>query len=107
MSIRMRVNRSKTGKRRSHHHLAEPRLCACDHCGQMHVRHTVCDHCGYYRGRQVLDVAARQQKQAAKQAARAEAQRQMMGQTDEAAETQDEQQTQETQQEGTEEQPRS
>lgn len=76
MSIRMRVNRSKTGKRRSHHHLETARLSTCEHCGGMHARHHVCTHCGYYRGKQVIDVAARAEKKAAKARARQEELRQ-------------------------------
>ena len=54
----MRHTRGQTGERRSHHALTAVRLSKCEHCGEMHVRHVMCEHCGYYRGKQVVDVAA-------------------------------------------------
>ena len=59
MSVRMRVTRSHTGNRRSHHALKEPRLSTCAKCSAKHLRHRMCPECGNYRGRQVVDVAAK------------------------------------------------
>ncbi|MAZ67540.1 50S ribosomal protein L32 [bacterium] len=59
MSVRMRVNRSHTGNRRSHHALKEPRLSKCAKCGAQHLRHRMCPECGNYRGREVVDVAGK------------------------------------------------
>lgn len=59
MSVRMRVNRSHTGNRRSHHALKEPRLSKCSNCGAQHLRHRMCPECGGYRGREVVDVAGK------------------------------------------------
>ena len=59
MSVRMRVTRSHTGNRRSHHALKEPRLSKCAECGAQHLRHRMCPECGNYRGRQVVDVAGK------------------------------------------------
>lgn len=59
MSVRMRVNRSHTGNRRSHHALKEPRLSTCGKCGAHHLRHRMCPECGSYRGREVVDVAGK------------------------------------------------
>ena len=61
MSVRMRVNRSHTGNRRSHHALKEPRLSKCTQCSAEHLRHRMCPSCGYYRGRQVIDVVAKKE----------------------------------------------
>lgn len=70
MSVRMRVNRSATGNRRSGHGLTEPRLSTCSHCGGTHLRHHMCPQCGQYRGRVVIDVVAIAEKKAAKRKAR-------------------------------------
>lgn len=59
MSVRMRVNRSHTGHRRSHHALKEPRLSKCAKCSAQHLRHRMCPECGDYRGREVVDVVAK------------------------------------------------
>ncbi len=56
MVVRMRVNRSKTGKRRSHHALKAGRAVRCE-CGTLRVPHRACTSCGKYNGRVVLDVA--------------------------------------------------
>ncbi len=56
MVVRMRVNRSKTGKRRSHHALTAQRATKCE-CGALRMPHRACAKCGKYNGRVVLDVA--------------------------------------------------
>ena len=56
MVVRMRVNRSKTGKRRSHHALRAARAVRCE-CGALRVPHRACANCGRYNGKVVLDVA--------------------------------------------------
>jgi large subunit ribosomal protein L32 len=80
MSIRMRMTRSKTGHRRSHHGIRAPRLSVCNDCGAHHLRHRVCDNCGRYRGTVVVDVAAAAEKKAAKQQAKQREMEQMTGQ---------------------------
>jgi len=55
MVVRMRVNRSKTGKRRSHHGLSGTRTSKCE-CGALRVSHRACPECGKYNGRVVVDV---------------------------------------------------
>ena len=59
MSVRMRHTKGHTGNRRSHHALTQRRLSKCPECGAPHIRHQVCMACGKYRGRQVIDVVAR------------------------------------------------
>ena len=56
MVVRMRVNRSKTGKRRSHHALRATRAVRCE-CGALRIPHRACANCGRYNGKIVLDVA--------------------------------------------------
>lgn len=58
MVVRMRVNRSKTGKRRSHHALTAARATKCE-CGALRVPHRACAKCGKYNGRVVLDITGR------------------------------------------------
>lgn len=53
MVVRMRINRSATRMRRSHHGLEGPRLSKCTECGAMRMRHRACNECGAYRGRTV------------------------------------------------------
>ena len=61
MSVRMRVTRAHTGNRRSHHALKEPRLSTCAKCNAQHLRHRMCPQCGEYRGREVVNVVAKQE----------------------------------------------
>ena len=58
MVVRMRVNRSKTGKRRSHHALTASRATRCE-CGALRLPHRACASCGKYGGKVVIDVVAR------------------------------------------------
>ena len=53
----MRVNRSKTRKRRSHHGLSTVRTTT-DKKGATHLRHRVDPETGMYRGKMVIDVVA-------------------------------------------------
>lgn len=65
MVVRMRHTRAHTANRRSHHALGNPTLVKCE-CGAMRVRHRTCLSCGRYRGRVVIDVAAKASRRAAK-----------------------------------------
>lgn len=58
MVVRMRVNRSKTGKRRSHHAITSTRLSTCV-CGALRQSHRACLQCGKYNDKLVIDVVAR------------------------------------------------
>lgn len=61
MVVRMRVNRSKTGKRRSHHGLTTARITK-DAAG-VHLRHRVDPETGMYRGKVVIDIVARTKRE--------------------------------------------
>ncbi|PIR82126.1 50S ribosomal protein L32 [Candidatus Kaiserbacteria bacterium CG10_big_fil_rev_8_21_14_0_10_59_10] len=63
MVVRMRANRSKTGKRRSHQGLVAARAARCS-CGALRLPHRACAECGMYRGKVVIDVVARAKRQA-------------------------------------------
>ncbi len=54
----MRVNRSKTGRRRSHHALAAKRAATCE-CGTLRAPHRACTGCGKYNGKVIIDIVAR------------------------------------------------
>ncbi len=73
MSVRMRHTRSHTKNRRSHHALGEPRLSACPDCKAPTKRHSMCASCGRYRGRVVVDMAAKIEKKQEKAKAKAKA----------------------------------
>lgn len=59
----MRMTRSKTGSRRSHHGIKAPRLSKDAETGDAYPRHRVSPVTGRYRGRMVVDVAAKLAKQ--------------------------------------------
>ncbi|MBT3282967.1 50S ribosomal protein L32 [bacterium] len=73
MTVRMRHTRSHTANRRSHHALKEPRLSSCPDCKSPTKRHTMCASCGRYRGRVVVDMAAKIEKKQEKAKAKAKA----------------------------------
>ncbi|MES2985788.1 MAG: 50S ribosomal protein L32 [Patescibacteria group bacterium] len=62
----MRHTRGHTGNRRSHHALKAVDLTLCTNCGQPGLKHTVCKNCGHFKGRMVIDMAAKIDKKAAK-----------------------------------------
>lgn len=66
MVIRMRHTRSHTANRRSHHALTAPNLAVCKNCGAQHRPHHMCLDCGFYKGRQVIDLAAKKQARVAR-----------------------------------------
>ena len=66
MVVRMRANRSKSGRRRSGHALRAKNTPPCA-CGANRLPHRACQTCGKYRGRVVIDVtldAAREARRA-------------------------------------------
>ena len=58
MVVRMRHTRSHTANRRSHHALKAQTLAVCE-CGAPRVSHRACQACGRYKGRVVVDFAAK------------------------------------------------
>lgn len=70
MSVRMRVNRSATGNRRSHHKLSKP--AATRDAGGLALRHRVSPITGTYKGKQIIDVSKKTSKKNAKVAAKSE-----------------------------------
>lgn len=67
MVVRMRHTRSHTGNRRSHHALSAQVLSTCE-CGAPRVSHQACPSCGRYKGRIVVDMAAKAAARAQKRA---------------------------------------
>ncbi len=67
MVVRMRHTRGQTGSRRSHHALKAQVLATCE-CGAPRVSHRACSSCGRYRGRVVIDHAAKAQAKATRRA---------------------------------------
>lgn len=65
MVVRMRHTRAHTGNRRSHHAIEAKRLAVCE-CGSPRVSHRACPQCGRYKGRVVVDLAAKAQARADK-----------------------------------------
>jgi len=63
--------KGKQLRRRSHLALKKQTLLACSQCKKMIRSHTVCKYCGYYKGREVVNVMARQLKKAEKAKQRA------------------------------------
>ena len=73
MVIRMRHTRSHTANRRSHHALTAPTLAVCKNCGAQHRPHHMCLDCGYYKGRVVIDLAAKKKNRESRILAKKEA----------------------------------
>ena len=62
MVVRMRRNRSQTAKRRSHHALKGTGV-AKDTAGNLYLSHRVNPVTGMYKGRVVIDIVARKQRE--------------------------------------------
>lgn len=80
----MRVNRSKTGKRRSHHAIAGQRLATCE-CGASRISHRACPQCGKYNGKIIIDIVA-QSSRTARRAKRKQTELRAAGQSEETKE---------------------
>lgn len=73
MVIRMRHTRAHTANRRSHHALKAPTLAICSNCGAKHRPHHMCLDCGFYKGRMVVDMAAKKKSREERLTAKREA----------------------------------
>ncbi len=69
----MRHTRAHTKNRRSHHALKAATLATCANCGAQHRPHHMCLECGFYKGRQVIDLAAQKEKREARMQAKKDA----------------------------------
>lgn len=58
--------KGKQLRRRSHLALKKQTLMACSQCKKMIRSHAVCKYCGFYKGREVVNVMAKQLKKAEK-----------------------------------------
>lgn len=58
--------KGKQLRRRSHLALSSQLTRACAQCGKQIKPHMVCKYCGYYKGREVVNVLAKQMKKAQK-----------------------------------------
>jgi len=74
MVVRMRHTRAHTANRRSHHALKAQKLAVCE-CGSPRVSHRACPSCGRYRGRVVVDIAAKAAAKSARKAKKETAQK--------------------------------
>lgn len=73
MVIRMRHTRAHTANRRSHHALTGVTLAVCKNCEAKHRPHHMCLQCGFYKGRQVMDLKAKNDKREARMQAKKDA----------------------------------
>ena len=54
--------KGKQGSRRSHLNLKLSGLSLCSHCKKPRLSHTMCKFCGFYKGREVVNVLAKELK---------------------------------------------
>lgn len=54
-----RHSHARKNKRRAHDHLHALSLSECPNCHEKKLPHQACLHCGYYKGREVIDTAAK------------------------------------------------
>ncbi|MBI4372113.1 MAG: 50S ribosomal protein L32 [Candidatus Omnitrophica bacterium] len=54
-----RHSNTRTRLRRTHDRLETRSLSKCTNCGRQILPHRICVYCGFYRGKQVLTVAAK------------------------------------------------
>ena len=65
---RHHMAKGKQGRRRSHLALKPLNLVACSHCKKEILSHEVCKFCGFYKGREVVNVLAKELKKKEKKA---------------------------------------
>jgi large subunit ribosomal protein L32 len=62
-----KTSKSRRGRRRAHLAVATANLVVCPQCRSPRPAHQACPVCGTYRGREVLDVAARTARRSGRQ----------------------------------------
>lgn len=62
-----RTASAKRNMRRSHHSMKKLQLSPCPRCARLLPSHTACPECGTYKGREVIDVMKKLDKQERKQ----------------------------------------
>ncbi len=67
MVVRMRHTKSQRNRTRSHHVLSKPAVTLDTNTNVPHLRHRASRVTGQYRGRTIIDMAAKAAKKAAKQ----------------------------------------
>ncbi|KKT81000.1 MAG: 50S ribosomal protein L32 [Candidatus Yanofskybacteria bacterium RIFCSPHIGHO2_02_FULL_44_12b] len=64
---RHHMAKGKQLRRRSHLALKPKQLTACSHCKKMILPHLVCKNCGHYKGKEIINVLAKELKKKEKQ----------------------------------------
>jgi len=59
---RHHMAKGKQKRRRSHLALKPKKLSKCSHCNREILPHIVCKHCGYYKGKEVINILAKELK---------------------------------------------
>jgi large subunit ribosomal protein L32 len=59
---RHHMAKGKQGRRRSQLALKPLKLVSCSNCKKQIKTHIVCNNCGYYKGREVVDILAKELK---------------------------------------------
>jgi len=57
-----RHSNQRTRLRRTHYKLKGLNMSFCPQCKNKVLPHRVCPHCGYYKGRQVIEIKAKEKK---------------------------------------------
>ena len=61
-----KTTKSAKNQRRSHHALKKPILAKCSNCDKAVLPHHVCLNCGHYKGKQVIEIKTKEDKQLTK-----------------------------------------
>lgn len=54
-----KVSKTRRNKRRANWKLKAPNLTRCSQCHTLKAPHRVCDECGYYKGKEIIEKAAK------------------------------------------------
>lgn len=61
-----RHSKARRDKKRTHKKLKVQGLARCSHCNRLKEPHKVCPHCGYYKGKEVIRIKSKKEKEEAK-----------------------------------------